>query len=259
MKLALRESGDARRPAVVLLHAFPLSGAMWEPQAAALRDFRVLAPDLRGFGGTPFSGSWLIEHAVDDLFETLDAAGVEKAVLAGLSMGGYVALRAAEKRPERVRALVLCDTRAEADSNEGKAQRAAAIDSVRARGVAAFAEPFLAGALAPETLAGNPRAVGFLKALIGAALPEAVAAALAALAARPDMTGSLSRITVPTAVLVGAQDLLTPLPAAELLRARIAGARLHVIPGAGHLSSVENPAVFNERLVSFLNGLRDRP
>lgn len=255
MKLSVRESGDRKGLPVVLLHAFPVDAGMWEPQTDALKPFRTLALSLRGFGGTPPAAPWFIEHAVDDVFETLTALGVEKAVLVGLSMGGYVALRAVEKNPARVRALVLCDTRAEADANENKIKRAAAVDFVRAKGVAAFAAPFFQDALSRKTLTENPKAVAFLKGLAEKASPEAVMAALAALAARADMTASLSNIKVPTAVLIGSQDKITPLPLSETIRSRVPGAELHLIPDAGHFSNVENPAAFNERLVSFLKRL----
>lgn len=255
MKLAFRESGDPRGHAVVLLHAFPMSSAMWEPQLEALKSFRVVAPDLRGFGATPLSTPWFVEHAVNDLFETLTAAGVEKAVLVGLSMGGYVALRAVEKKPARVKALVLCDTRAEADANENKIKRAAAVDFVRSRGVGPFLDPFLNDSLAPKTKAEKPKVVEFLKSVALKSSPDAVMAALAALASRGDMTAALPGIKVPAAVLVGSQDKITPLPLAEAMRARIPGAELHLIPDAGHFSNAENPEAFNERLVSFLRRL----
>ena len=255
MKLAARESGDARGPAVVLLHAFPMSSAMWEPQLEALKAYRVILPDFRGFGDTPFSAPWFIEHAVDDLFETLSSLGVEKPVLVGLSMGGYVALRAVEKNPSRVRALVLCDTRAEADANENKIKRAAAVDFIRARGVAPFLEPFLNDALAPMTKTDRPKVVEFLRSAALKSSPEAVMAALAALASRGDMTLALPAIKMPTAVFLGSQDKVTPLPLAEAMRARIPGAELHLIPDAGHFSNAENPEAFNERLVSFLKRL----
>jgi pimeloyl-ACP methyl ester carboxylesterase len=251
MKLSVRESGDPKGLPVVLLHAFPMSSAMWEPQLEALKAFRVLAPDLRGFGGTPLTRPWFIEHAVDDVLESVP----EKCVYVGLSMGGYVALRLAEKAPARVKALVLADTRAEADGNEAKIKRAAAVDFVRARGVAAFAAPFFQDALAPATLTGKPKVVEFLKGIAAASTPEAVMGALAALAARGDMTAALPQIKAPACVLVGSQDKITPLPLAEVLRTRIPGAELHLIPDAGHFSNVENPAVFNERLVSFLKRL----
>ena len=176
-------------------------------------------------------------------------------MLVGLSMGGYVALRAVEKNPSRVKALVLCDTRAEADANENKIKRAGAVDFLRTRGVAAFLDPFLADALAPKTKTEKPKVVEFLKGVALKASSDAVMAALAALAARGDMTSALPAIKVPTAVFVGSQDKITPLPLAETMRARIPGAELHLIPDAGHFSNVENPAAFNERLVSFLKRL----
>jgi pimeloyl-ACP methyl ester carboxylesterase len=251
MKLNIREAGDPKGLPVVLLQAFPMSSAMWEPQFDALKSFRVLAPDFRGFGVTPLTSPWFIEHAVDDVLESVP----EKCVFVGLSMGGYVALRLAEKAPARVKALVLCDTRAEADANENKIKRAAAVDFVRSKGVGAFAAPFLNDALAPATLTGKPKVVEFLKGVAAKSSPEAVMAALGALAARGDMVSFLPQIKVPTAVLVGSQDKITPLPLAEVLRTRIPGAELHLIPDAGHFSNAENPGAFNERLVSFLNRL----
>jgi pimeloyl-ACP methyl ester carboxylesterase len=242
MKLALREAGDPKGLPVVLLHAFPMSGAMWEPQLEALKAFRVLLPDLRGFGATPLVGPWLIEHAAADVLETIPG----NAVFLGLSMGGYVALQIAASAPERVRALVLCDTRAEPDANENKLKRAAAIDFVRKNGVEAFLTPFLKDAVF------NQAAMPMLRSVAAKSSPEAVMAALAALAARPDAIPNLPKIKVPTAVLVGSQDKLTPLPMSETMRSRIPGAELHIIPDAGHFSNAENPSAFNDRVVSFL-------
>jgi len=230
---------------VVLLHAFPMSGAMWEPQREALKAYSVLTPDLRGFGAAPLVAPWLVEHAAADVLGSFEG----KAVFVGLSMGGYVALQIAAAAPERVAGLVLCDTRAEPDANENKAKRAAAIDFVRKNGVDAFLGPFLKDAVF------NPKTLDFLKGVASKASPEAVMAALAALAARPDAVPGLSKITAPTAVLVGSQDKITPLPLSEAMRSRIPGAELHIIPDAGHFSNAENPAAFNERLVSFLTRL----
>lgn len=245
MKLSVRESGDPKGLPVVLLHAFPMSGGMWAPQLEALRAFRVLAPDMRGFGGTPLAAPWLVEHAAADVLESFEG----KAVFVGLSMGGYVALQIAAAASERVAGLVLCDTRAEPDANENKAKRAAAIDFVRRNGVEPFLDPFLKDAVC------NPSAMPFLRGIAARSAPESVMAALAALAARPDAVPGLARITAPTAVLVGSQDKITPLPLSEAMRSRIPGAELHVIPDAGHFSNAENPVVFNERLRSFLKRL----
>ncbi|MEQ1918974.1 MAG: alpha/beta hydrolase [Elusimicrobiota bacterium] len=245
MKLSVREWGNPKGPAVVLLHAFPMSGAMWEPQISALRDFRVLIPDLRGFGGTPVTSPWLIEHAAADVLESFEG----KAAIVGLSMGGYVALQIAASAPDRVLGLVLCDTRAEPDANENKLKRAAAIDFVRKNGVEPFLGPFLKDAVV------NQKAASFLHGVAAQSTPEAVMAALAALAARPDAVPGLAKILVPTAIIVGSQDKITPLPLSEAMRSRIPGAELHIIPDAGHFTNAENPAAFNERLVSFLKRL----
>lgn len=245
MKLDCARWGDPSGKPVVLLHAFPMSARMWEPQRQALAAYDVWAPNLRGFGGTPLKGPWLIEHAAADVLETVPA----KAVFVGLSMGGYVALKAAETAPERVKALALCDTRAEPDANENKLKRAAAIDFVAKNGVEPFLGPFLADAVHEKA------ALPFLKEVAAQSSPEAVMTALAALAARPDALPGLSRILAPTAVIVGSQDKITPLPFSETLRSRIPGAELHVVPDAGHFASAENPAVFNERLLSFLRRL----
>ncbi|PIR16811.1 MAG: alpha/beta hydrolase, partial [Elusimicrobia bacterium CG11_big_fil_rev_8_21_14_0_20_64_6] len=188
MKIPLRESGDPTGLPVVLLHAFPMSGAMWEPQLEALKSFRVLIPDLRGFGATPLVAPWLLEHAAADVLESFEG----KAVFVGLSMGGYVALQIASTAPERVAGLVLCDTRAEPDANENKLKRAAAIDFVRKNGVEPFLGPFLKDAVV------NPKALEFLKGVAVKSSPEAVMAALAALAARPDAVPGLSKIAAPT-------------------------------------------------------------
>lgn len=252
MKLACDEFGDPQGAPVVLLHAFPMSAEMWRPQRDALKNFRAVAPNFRGFGGTPLSAPWFIENAVDDVFETLDALEIKSAAFAGLSMGGYVAMRAAQKFPQRVARLILCDTRAEADTNEAKLKRAGGVELVRAKGSAAFVETFLRDALSPQTQAGGREAADFLKKTASAASPEAIMSALAALAARLDMTEALSKISVPTLIMVGARDKITPLPLSEAMRARIPGAQLSVIEGAGHFSNAENPAAFNERLLKFL-------
>jgi pimeloyl-ACP methyl ester carboxylesterase len=252
VRLSLRESGLPAGLPVVLLHAFPLSGEMWRPQAAALEKFRVLAMDMRGFGGTPLAAPFLIEHLVDDVLETLDGLGVPQAAFVGNSMGGYVALRLAEKAPGRVKALALCDTRAEADSNEARIKRAAAIESVRTGGMSAFVEPFLKGALAPRTFSHGPMAVDFLRQLILRASPDAVMNALAALAARTETLPALSSFRFPTLIVVGSHDQLTPLACSETMRGRITGSELHIIPDAGHFPSVENPAAFGRELASFL-------
>lgn len=245
-------------PAIVLLHGFPFAAAVWQPQLEALTaaGWRAIAPDFRGHGKTPAGdGLFTMELYADDVLALLDRLKLEKAVVCGLSMGGYVALRLAEKAPARVRALALCDTRSEADGNPAKQLRAGAMKVVADKGVAFFADEFVKNLFSPPTLAGGRPCVGRVKDIMKANPALGVRGALLALAARPDATEFLPKIAVPTLVLVGEEDKLTPPALSEAMAKAIPGARLSVIPKAGHLSSLEEPEAFNADLLSFLNEL----
>lgn len=251
------DQGDPAALPVVFLHGFPFSRRLWdrEVELTAAR-WRAIAVDLRGHGESSVGdGQYTIEGHVDDLIGLLDHLGIERAVLVGLSMGGYIALRAVERNPERVRALVLADTRSEADDDAGRLKRAETIRTVKAHGAEVFARAFLPAVFAPASLTGKPEAVELIRATIAGTAPLSLAGTLLALAARTDTTASLHRIAVPTLVLVGEHDALTPPAAARALQERIPGARLQVIPGAGHLSNLENPAEFQAALLEFLEGL----
>ncbi len=239
---------------VVFIHGFPFSHLMWEPQMKALpNNIRAITYDVRGHGESDVAdGIYTIEFFVDDFIALLDHLCIERAVVCGLSMGGYVALRAIERHPERFLALVLCDTRSEADPNEGKVKRSASIKAVKTDGVAAFADGFVKAVFAESTFKRNPAAVEGIKDLIKANSPIGICGTLLALAARTDTTAALSAIKVPTLILVGAEDKLTPPSASESLRDRITRSELHVVPGAAHMSNIENPDEFNRHLISFL-------
>lgn len=241
---------------VVFLHAFPLSSEMWAAQRDALAPMaRTVAFDVRGLGRSGLGpGAFMLEHVVDDLLALLDDLRVRRAILCGLSMGGYVALRAVERAPERVAGLLLADTRAEADGNEAKVKRAAALRAlVDERALPAYATGFLAGALSPATLAQQPALVARLRAWIEAQPVSGVRAALLALASRTDQTHALAGIRVPTRVVVGADDALTPPEVARALAAAIPGADVEEIPGAGHFSNLENPAAFDAALTRLVS------
>jgi 3-oxoadipate enol-lactonase len=257
IRLYAEESGNPAGTPVVFLHGFPFTHAMWEPQAQALKDRRrVLRYDHRGHGKSDVGdGQFPLEFLVDDLIGMLDAWKVEKAVLCGLSMGGYIALRAMERNPERIRGLVLCDTRSEADSNEAKIKRAASIRAVKEQGVAVFAEAFLKSLFPPESFTERPQAVDTVRQIMLKNSPLGVCGALLALATRTDTTASLSAIRVPTLILVGEKDSITPVSAAQALHERIVKSELHIIPNAGHASNVENALVFNQHLRDFLHRL----
>jgi len=232
---------------------------MWDAQAALLeKNFFVVTYDQRGHGGSAVGdGQFPLEFLVDDLIGVLDFLKLPKAILCGLSMGGYIALRAVERNPERGLGLVLCDTRSEADSNEAKVKRAAGIKTVKGDGVDAFAEGFLKAVFPPESFTAHKEAVDKTRGMMKANPPLGVAGTLLALATRTDTTASLANIRVPTLILVGEKDGITPVAAAESMKAKIPGSQMFVIPGAGHLSNLDNPTVFNAHLETFLARFKD--
>ena len=242
---------------VVLIHGFPFSHEMWGPQIGVLSEkFWVIDYDLRGHGQTSAGdGQYPLEFFVDDLIALLDHLKVKKAVLCGLSMGGYIALRAAERNPERVLALILADTQAKADSNEAKLKRAASIKSVKTNGVKPFTETFLKSAFTPQSLTPRSESVVKIQKIIESNSPLGICGALLALATRTDTTVSLSAIQVPTLILVGEQDALTPVSASQEMHDRIRGSEMRVIKKAAHLSNIENTDEFNRYVTEFLDKL----
>lgn len=237
---------------VLFLHAFPFDRRMWRGQLGALaaleREVRAVAVDLRGFGAasslprvTPPS----IDALAADVERTLDALGLERPIVVGLSMGGYVALALARRAQAKLGGLVLADTRAGADSEAARQGRAANVERARAGGGAA-----VFAAMRPNVFAhgAQPEVVDQLAAIAADQRAEGVIAALEAMRDRPDATPWLASLALPTTVVVGAEDALTPPSEAELLARAIPGARLVTIPGAGHLSNVENAPAFDEAL-----------
>jgi 3-oxoadipate enol-lactonase len=249
------QAGNPDSLPVVLIHGFPFSHEMWRPQIEALSDkFCVIFYDLRGHGQTGVGdGQYPLEFFVDDLISLLDHLKVKKAVLCGLSMGGYIALRTAERNPERVHALILADTQAKADSNEARLKRAASIKAIKTSGVKPFAEAFLKTAFTAESLASRSESVVAIQNTIESNPPLGICGSLLALASRTDTTASLPKIMAPTLILVGDQDVLTPVSASEEMHQRIVGSQMHVIRNAAHLSNLENADEFNGYVKEFLS------
>ena len=248
-------SGNSSGRPVVFIHGFPFSQEMWNPQVLPLSfDYRVITYDIRGHGESDVGdGQYLIEFFVDDFIGLLDHLKVDRAIVVGLSMGGYIALRAIERNPERFRALVLCDTRSEADSNQGKIKRALNVRLVKTEGVRKFAEEFVDTIFTPETFKTKPNTVKSIQEIIEKTSPISIAGTLVALAARTDTTPSLSKIIVPTLILVGEHDALTPVTSAESMHEKIRNSEFHIIPKAAHMSNLENPDEFNQHLVKFFS------
>lgn len=245
-------AGDG--PALLLLHAFPLGHFMWDAQAAALASkYRVIRFDARGFGGSDRAqGPLTMERIADDGALLLDHLGIDKAVVGGCSMGGYAAFAFVRRHPQRLAGLVLQDTRAGADTAEAKANRAALAARVLAEGASTAVDAFLPKLVGETTRRERPAVVAALRERILATSPRAIANALQGLAARADSRETLPTIAVPTLVLVGTEDVLTPPPEAVTIAAAIPRARLDVIPGAGHLANLESPDAVNAVLRAFL-------
>ena len=244
--------------AILFLHAFPLGLFMWDAQAEALRPhYRVVRFDARGFGASPPDESLLtMERIADDAAALLDHLGLGRAVVAGCSMGGYAALAMVRRHRDRVRALVLQDTRAGADSAEARKNRALLAEKTLKEGAQAALDAFLPKLLGATTQAERPAVVARVREAILATSPRGIANALAGLGTRADSTPTLREIQVPTLVVCGVEDTITPLVESEAIHQAIAGSRLEAIPKAGHLANLENPAAVNAALVAFLAGLR---
>jgi 3-oxoadipate enol-lactonase len=251
--VSVTETGEGA--AVVFLHAFPLGAQMWAPQFAAVPSgWRAVAPDFRGLGRSPRGvppARDVRDHA-QDVWALVDALGLGQVVLAGLSMGGYVALEAWRQRPASVRGLVLADTRAEPDTDEAGAKRRVMQDKARREGVAAVVDAMLPGLLGATTQVADPHLAVQVRAWAAEATPDGVVDALEALRTRPDSRPDLGRIGIPTLVIVGEEDTLTPPAAARTIAEGIAGASLVTIAGAGHLANVEQPKAFNTALAAWL-------
>ncbi len=242
-----------RSTPLVFLHAFPLNAAMWEPQKAAVGSRKTLTPSFPGFGGRPLAAPELDRFAAAVIGD-MDATGIRRAVVVGLSMGGYVAFRLHATAPERVAGLVLADTRAGADDDAARARRTDQASRSRKSGVDWLDETLLPMLVGETTRREKPGVVADVRTMIAQADPEGVARALEAMRDRPDSAPQLSTIEVPVMVLVGEEDTLTPVGEAEVICRSVPNGRLTVLPRAGHLSNLETPDRFNEALLSFLGG-----
>jgi pimeloyl-ACP methyl ester carboxylesterase len=255
LQVWFEHQGNPDAPPLVLIHGFPFTHEMWRPQTGIFSErFRVIDYDLRGLGQTGAGdGQYPFEFFVDDLISLLDHMKIRRAALCGLSMGGYIALRAIERNPERVAALILADTQARADSNEAKLKRAAAVRAIKENGVKPFAEGFLKTVFTPKSLVAKSECTLTIQRIIESNSSTGICGALIAMATRTDTVPSLSAIRVPTLILVGEQDILTPVSTSQEMHERICGSELRIIKDAAHLSNMENADEFNRQLVDFLS------
>ncbi len=238
----------------ILVHGFPLSSAIWTPVRTAVEQAaRLITPDLRGFGASdkPASG-YAVAELAGDVVRLADALAIGRFVLGGHSMGGYVALRVAAVRPERIAGLVLVDTRAEADPLEGRLRRDEAIARIARGDVEGFLDEFVGGLVGPSTLARAPRLVEELRAIAADAAPHALSGCLAGMRDRDDSRALLAGLDVPALVIVGHEDSLTAPPSSRAMAQALPRARLVEIALSGHTPCMERPIPTAEAILAFL-------
>ena len=240
---------------IVLIHGYPFNRSLWSEQEIVLSTgYRVIVPDLRGFGDSDaVPGTATMSDMAQDVALLLNHLGIARATICGLSMGGYVALALYKQLPSRVRALVLADTRAQADTEEAKAARFQQAEKALSEGMAGIADAMLPKLLTPETVSKRPEVVKHVRDMMLQAKPEGAAAALRGMAERDDQTELLAKITVPALVLVGAGDAITPVADSEKMHRAIPDSRLVILENAGHLSNLERTEQFNDALLEFLS------
>lgn len=258
LKLGYDESGRGNATPMVFVHGFPHHRGLWSHQLAGVaRVAHCVAVDLRGFGESSVSPPYTMDQYADDVAGLIDRLGLQRPVVCGLSMGGYVALAMWRRHASRIRALVLADTRASADSDEAREKRLAMAQMARDRGAAAVADAMITGMVGKRTRESAPHVVDAVYRMLASANVAGIVGALEAMRERPDSTGTLATIDVPTLIVVGEDDVLTPVADSHALHGAIRGSRLEVLAGAGHVSNMERPAAFNHVLSGFLSEVRD--
>ncbi|MFN7984886.1 MAG: alpha/beta fold hydrolase [Vicinamibacterales bacterium] len=238
-------------PTLVLLHAFPLHAGMWAMQRPLSHaGWRVIMPNVRGFGRGEEPTSLSMQDYASDVLALLDELGIDTAVIGGLSMGGYIALALYRRAPERFAGLLLADTRAEADSEQARANRERLIALAGTRGPSALADDMVPKLLGTTTQVARPAVSHLVRRMIADTTAPAIQSALTAMMHRADSRDVLGTIRVPTLIVVGEEDGLTPPEVHVQMASAIPGARLVRIPAAGHLSNLEQPQAFNDAVTA---------
>lgn len=245
--------GPADGTPLLCIHGFPHDHRLWEPQRDALsKHYRVITPDLRGFGASGTNGPYSMDQFADDLAALLTQLGIPRAVICGLSMGGYVALAFWRRHARHVRALIFADTKATADDDATRTKRQQLIQVAMHAGASAVADSQVTGMVGATTRADHPELVEHVRDMLAAAPVEGIVGALEAMMVRPDSTALLPTIGVPALCIVGDQDVISPVKDMRAMCAAIPHGELRVIDDAGHVSNVEQPDAFNEAVAQFV-------
>ncbi|UJF32432.1 alpha/beta fold hydrolase [Paenibacillus hexagrammi] len=257
--LFIEDQGPVSALPIILLHGFPLDHRMWSHQIETLTasSYRVITPDLLGMGRSELPSSNIsLDRYADDILAMMDQLQIPRAVLGGFSMGGYVAFALLRKAPERFSALILANTRPEADSPEGRQNRMKMAASLYEKGSSAAKDAMLPKLLTEHTRAESPGLVSELEQVMTAMEPEGLVHASLAMAFRPDASDLLTSIQVPTLVIAGEQDPITTPEIMKSMADQIPASQFHVIPEASHLTPQEKPDAFNAVLLGFLNSIK---
>jgi 3-oxoadipate enol-lactonase len=257
LKISYNDEGPDGARVIIFIHGFPLNKSMWNKQMEALKaNYHVIAYDIRGHGNSDVGDKdFTIDLFVNDLLNLMNALNIEKTILCGLSMGGYIALNAIENFPERFDALILSDTHCIADSPEAKEKRMKAIESIKKNGVEKYADESIKNLFSPESFKSNEGEIDAAREMIVKTSMQSLCNTLHALSERKETCNKLPEIKVPVLILVGREDIITPPASASLMHEKIKGSFLHIIGHAGHLCNMENPDEFNDQLNKFVNSV----
>jgi 3-oxoadipate enol-lactonase len=252
-KVSYYDEGKGETP-IIFIHGFPFNKSMWNDQVTLLSaDHRVIAYDVRGHGGSQAGvEEFTVDQFANDLFLLMDALMIKKAVICGLSMGGYVVLNALTKQRERIAGLILADTQCAADTEEGKDKRRKTIAFIKKNGLKEYAEESMKNLFAPQSFTDKKEQVAFVKTMILHTDADNICKTLEALATRSETCSTLDKVKIPTLILVGKEDKVTPLAAAQKMQELVTDSQLHIIDGAGHMSNLENLTDFTEHVKAFL-------
>jgi 3-oxoadipate enol-lactonase len=254
LSVGYNDHGPDDAPAIIFIHGFPLNKSMWDVQVEALKEnYRVIAYDIRGHGNSePGIDEFLIELFVNDLLRLMEKLGIQRSILCGLSLGGYIALNAVLKYPDRFDGLILSDTQCIPDTAEIKENRCNTMIRIKEKGVELYADESIKKLFSPGSLTKKKNAIAEVKEMIINTPKQTLYNTLHALAERKETCSRLQEINIPALIMVGHEDKITPIAVAQQMHEKILNSKLEIIQQAGHLSNLENPTAFNTHLVKFL-------
>lgn len=255
--LHINESGNRKNKTILFIHGFPFEHSMWAAQAQALNnDFHCITYDIRGFGKSVIGDAqFSMKTYVDDLFQIIKTLRLRKPILCGLSMGGYIALRAAQIEPEKFSALILADTKSEADGNAAKLNRSESISTINEKGLSKFIKELMPNLFSETTKKKNKKLISGWIDHSSYMNPKAVKSAQLAMMSRLDTTEFLEEIEIPVLLIAGKEDKLTPPEVMKKMKQKIKNSVYKEIPDAGHLSPLENPEAVNSAIKEFIDSL----